>query len=402
MFTGIYALQTQGFMSNPFSFFQGARALLPLLAAYLCLIWILAKKSFFPYAKTPLAYIFYYCLIGILSSVFLSPQTITSLYWGGIYLSPLLVIWVILDQPEAVDKIKRLIKINYVIFIMITISLFPQAFKGGLGKISHNQFYVLPLGMGEIRSNGVGRYALVVSIIAFVRFLALRTKTRYLWLVLGLPALFLLIQTQSRTALLGLAVASSLYVFLRRMDWRLIFIGPISSYLIWLSGVKWRFQGEVSHAVLLSGREYTWKKGLAMIEQSPFLGWGFHADRLLLNAEHMHNSYLHSMIHGGLFGGLFFLAAIVSFWAMMIKRNIFKKIISGKHSGDFLLIESILIVGFLTSRSLFESTAAFYGVDLLLIVPSISYLMLWPSKSVESLPSLSSQNKYDAKLRIGL
>jgi len=41
-----------------------------------------------------------------------------------------------------------------------------------------------------------------------------------------------------------------------------------------------------------------------------------------------------------------------------------------------LLFESIMIGGFLTARGFFESTAAFYGVDLLLFVPAIAYAAL--------------------------
>jgi hypothetical protein len=38
------------------------------------------------------------------------------------------------------------------------------------------------------------------------------------------------------------------------------------------------------------------------------------------------------------------------------------------------LTEAILIVGFLTARGFFESTAAFYGVDLLLLVPAMAVI----------------------------
>jgi hypothetical protein len=40
-------------------------------------------------------------------------------------------------------------------------------------------------------------------------------------------------------------------------------------------------------------------------------------------------------------------------------------------------MQSVLILGFLTARSFFESTAAFYGVDLLLLVPAVAYIYQW-------------------------
>jgi O-antigen ligase len=399
MFTGIYALQDPGFLSSPLGLFQGVRALLPICAAYICSIWILGNRSRFPYSKSPLAFMLYYCFLGIISSFFLSPNKINALYWAGVYLSPFLVVWVTLDQKDAFVNIQRLIQINYYIFIFLTVTFFPQAFSAGFGKISHNEFYTLPLNLGEIRSNGVGRYALVVSIISAVRFLMIKKKSRYFWLALGFPSLFLLFQTQSRTALLGLAVVAALFVLIRGADWRLIFIGPLASYLVWLSGIKWRAHGQVSQIVLLSGREYTWQKGLEMIKQSPFLGWGFNADRLLMNSEHMHNSYLHSMIHSGILGALLFLAAIIGIWALVFRKNLIRIIRTVGGSAHVFLVESILIIGFLTSRSFFESTAAFYGVDLLLIVPSITYIMIWISKS--ALENKPQEGSHPTTLYVG-
>jgi hypothetical protein len=40
-------------------------------------------------------------------------------------------------------------------------------------------------------------------------------------------------------------------------------------------------------------------------------------------------------------------------------------------------MQAVLVLGFLTARSIFESTAAFYGVDLLLLVPAVAYIYQW-------------------------
>jgi hypothetical protein len=56
-----------------------------------------------------------------------------------------------------------------------------------------------------------------------------------------------------------------------------------------------------------------------------------------------------------------------------------------------LVMESIMIVGYMTARSVFESTAAFYGVDLLLIVPAMAFIALVAQEAGETAPeSLSS------------
>jgi O-antigen ligase len=97
----------------------------------------------------------------------------------------------------------------------------------------------------------------------------------------------------------------------------------------------------------------------------------------MLDSEHMHNSYLHSMIQSGILGGLVFAAAIIAVWVLIIKHKLIKRVKFLKGNEKKLLMSSILLTGFLTSRSFFESTAAFYGVDLLILVPAVSYIFSW-------------------------
>jgi len=261
----------------------------------------------------------------------------------------------------------------------------------GWGNTPLNQQYRLPLGVGSILTNGAGRFALVVIIVSTVRMITQTRKWRWLWLLGLLPTLFLLIQTQSRTALLGLAVSSTLFVLIRGIGWRFLFVGPAAAAVIYISGIKWRVHGNLSRLILLSGREATWERGLAQIKDSPFLGWGFHADRIMLQSEHMHNSYLHAMIQTGLVGALFFLAAFLSFWFVVVRAGLFARVKAMTGKDQALVMESIMIVGYMTARSVFESTAAFYGVDLLLIVPAMAFIALVAQEAGETAPeSLSS------------
>ncbi|MGB8951130.1 MAG: O-antigen ligase family protein [Candidatus Aminicenantales bacterium] len=374
MFTGIYNVQSKTFLNNVFTFFQGARAFLPVLAVYLCLIWILATRPKFPFIKNPIGFLYAYSIVGILTSVFLSPEKMISLYWVGVYLAPLLVVWVAMERKDCVGCLRLLIYVNYAIFFLVTCSLFPESLGAGWGHVTRFQFYSLPFNLGQIRSNGAARFALVVIIVSAVRLLVLEKKRRFLWLLFLPPTLFLLTQTQSRTSLMGLAVTSMLFVLLRGIDWRYIFIGPVAAFVVWISGIKWRAHGQFSSLIFLTGRELTWQKALEQIKNSPFLGWGFHGDRILLQSEHMHNSYLHALIHGGIVGAVFFLAAIAGIWIHILRSGLFRRVREMKGADQALVIESILIIGFLSARSLFESTAAFYGVDLFLLIPAMAYV----------------------------
>jgi O-antigen ligase len=172
-------------------------------------------------------------------------------------------------------------------------------------------------------------------------------------------------------------VASTLFVLVRGVSLRFLIAGPVAAYAIWLSGFTWRAKGALGSLIFLTGRETTWEKGLAKIGESPILGWGFHADRLLLDSEHMHNSYLHAAIQTGIVGALLFAAAVAVLWAFLWRSGVLRRVRTAAAPDQELLIQSVLILGFLSARSFFESTAAFYGVDLLLFVPAVCYIYQW-------------------------
>jgi len=378
MFTDISNLSRIAGFSDPLSLFQGVRAVFPLAAFYLCLLWILFKRPGLGFFRMPTGFLMGYCAVGAVSSVFLSPFPGQALYWAGQYAAPLLVVWVAVEGRDAMAGIRRILYLNNVIIVVIAYALLPDLLRVGGSDSRFSQFYNLPFGLGEMRANGVGRFALLTIVVAFTYMISRPGKGRKLfWSMVLLPALFMLAQTRSRTSLLGLAISATLIILILGIDWRFILVAPAATYLIYLSGIKWRLQGHVEKLMFLTGREYTWQRGWEQIKHSPFLGWGFHADRLMLNAEHMHNSYLHAGIHSGLIGTLFFVGALVSIWLLILRSGLVARIKSVQGADLPLLMQSVLIVGFMTGRSFFESTAAFYGVDLLILVPAMTYIAMW-------------------------
>lgn len=376
-FSGIYNLMPLPSVNDPLALFQGGRALLPVMAAYFCLLWAMATRARYRFGWTSPGFLVAYAALGFLSSIFFSPDKVTSLYWATVYIAPLLVAWFITDRPEPLAILRRILHLNAAIVVLLMVVVLPEALRHGFGQATRFQSYMLPFGLGEIRANGVGRYALVVLIIAFVNLVTMPGKNRLLWLPPMIPALFLLMESQSRTSLLGLAVAGMLFVFIKGVNLRFLVAGPVAAYVIWISGFTWRARGDIGSLVLLTGRDNTWQKGLIQIGHSPFFGWGFHADRLLLDSEHMHNSYLHAAIQTGTIGALLFAAAVVVLWVFVFRSGVLRRIRSAGSPDQTLLMQSVLILGFLTARSFFESTAAFYGVDLLLFVPAVAYIYQW-------------------------
>ena len=377
MYTGIYNLTPLPSIHDPLALFQGARALLPIMAAYFCLLWALATRARFRFGLTSLGFLCCYGALGLLASVFYSPDKVTALYWGSAYLAPLLAAWFITERPDPLPVLRTVLRLNAAVIICLMLAVLPEAYRFGFGRETRFEIYMLPFGLGEVKANGVGRYALIVLIIAFANLATSSGKKRLLWLPLTIPALFLLMQTQSRSSLLGLAVVSMLFVLIKGVNLRFLVAGPVAAYAIWVSGFTWRAKGEISSLVFLTGRDNTWQKGLTQIGHSPIFGWGFHADRLLLDSEHMHNSYLHAAIQAGLIGALLFAAAVAVLWAFLWKSGVIRRIRTVEGPDQALLMQSVLILGFLTARSLFESTAAFYGVDLLLLVPAVCFIYQW-------------------------
>ena len=377
VFTGLYNLVPAPSLSDPLAVFQGARALLPIAAAYVCVLWALATRSRFRFGWTSLGFFVYYAALGLGTSIFFSPDPVTALYWGSAYLAPLLVTWFVIERPEPLPILRTILRLNGAIVVALLLAVLPEAYRFGFGRSTRFEIYHMPFGLGEVRANGVGRYALIVLILAGASLAVSTSKKRFLWLPLALPAVFILMQTQSRSALLGLAVAGMLFVVIRGVDLRFLVAGPAAAYVIWVSGVTWRAKGALSSLVFLTGRDNTWKKGLERIGESPFFGWGFHADRLLINEEHMHNSYLHAGIQAGVLGALLFAAGVVVLWAFLWKSGVLGRIREAAAPDRALLAQAVLVLGFLSARSIFESTAAFYGVDLLLFVPAVAYIYQW-------------------------
>ncbi len=377
MFTGIYNLVPFPSIHDRMALVQGLRALLPVAAAYIALLWALASRARFRFGGTTLGLLTFYGALGLAASIFFSPEPRTALYWASVYLAPLLVAWFVVERPEPMPVLRAILRLNSAIVIFLLLAVLPQAVRFGFGRGVRFQVYQMPFGLGEVRANGVGRYALFVLIVAFVGLAASRSKKRLLWLPLAVPALFVLMQTQSRSSLLGLAVASTLFVLVRGLSLRFLVAGPVAAYAIWVSGFTWRAKGELVSLVFLTGRDNTWQKGLTRIGESPFFGWGFHADRLLLDSQHMHNSYLHAAIQAGVAGALLFAGAMVALWAFLWRSGVLRRVRTAAAADQELLMQSVLVLGFLTARSVFESTAAFYGVDLLLFVPAVCYIYQW-------------------------
>ena len=122
-----------------------------------------------------------------------------------------------------------------------------------------------------------------------------------------------------------------------------------------------------------SGRQAVWSDGWELFKKSPVIGYGFHADRLLLGT-HMHNSVMHAMLQTGVLGTVPFVLAIILAWILVLRLVLRLSSISA--SDKHLVIQCAGVLAFLTMRSFPESTAAFFGVDWLILAVILFYVQI--------------------------
>lgn len=139
------------------------------------------------------------------------------------------------------------------------------------------------------------------------------------------------------------------------------------------TSLDWLFRVVPKGFFTFTGRTQVWAKGWNLFKGSPFVGHGFHADRLLLGT-HMHNSLMHALVQTGVFGTIPFVAAIFYAWYLLIKRlrNLAQLTLAHKH----LIVQTGGILAFLTMRAFPESTGAFFGIDWIILAPLLLYLHL--------------------------
>ena len=118
--------------------FQGYRALLPILALYLCLMWILTRKPSFPFSRSPLGFLICYFMVGLVSSLCRAAE----------FVALLIVVWFILDKKDPAKFLKRFLHVNYAVIVLITISILPDAYRFGFSRVEQNMYYNLLFKLG--------------------------------------------------------------------------------------------------------------------------------------------------------------------------------------------------------------------------------------------------------------
>jgi len=381
MYSDVSKFRWERLLENPANFVLALRPFLPIIAAIFAFVILKrAGRLSLVLSRGPLMALALYGLIGGFF-FFVSPEPFVSLYWAALFLSAVFVAWVLVNQEDSEVRTKALMDVNTAIIVVIVVFYLFGPLWPILRGAPNPRLYHLPFGLGTQTANGVGRFAGVLALIALSRLRQSELVKRVLWSGLFVVAVVTLAVSESRTGILGFVVGMALIVLAnRKFNWLVVGV-PGVLFFLYKAWFVWRFRGSFENAFFLTGRETTWKKALEISLRSPLIGHGFHADRLMIEGEHVHMAYLHSLIQSGFLGALLFAVAAVGIWVLVVRNRVVQRTVAVGGVENFLLTESLAVLGFLAARSFFESTAAFYGVDLLFFVPCMAYIQIWIEKN---------------------
>lgn len=372
------------FLRSPFNFFNGIRVYAPFLAVFFALIIFTGKKGKAALDfKKPTIFLILYAAVGITASL-LSPRSVDAVYWGLLYICVPLTGLLLTGSGKSLEEAKILLNANWVIAFLFVLYLSLGPFRPYIIGHPLPGFMYFPGGVARITQNGAGRYAAVAVLIALSRFRQKSNRrNRILWFFMLAFSLNLLSLSQSRAALLGFAGGAAIILFSLQFNW-VAFFAPVFAFVLYFSGFLWKAHGSLQ-ALFYTPRGMIWKEGIHVFLSSPFIGYGFQADRFMLEGMHMHNAFFHSLLQSGILGAIFFIGATYGIWFIVFEKNLIKSATDISNPDNIILSESLAIVLFFTLRSFFESTAAFYGADLFLLVPALLYINAYAQKKEEKL-----------------
>jgi O-antigen ligase len=144
--------------------------------------------------------------------------------------------------------------------------------------------------------------------------------------------------------------------------------------LVWLTGFGHAFMLYLTRGrgidLTLTGRTVTWAKGWQAVQQSPWVGLGFWADRYFLKGQNMQSALLDALIQSGFLGAIPFVIAILWVWIGVLRFY------STKPAGEASSLpgELLAVMTFFTVYSVAEITCSFYSVGWIAMAPLFAHV----------------------------
>jgi O-antigen ligase len=396
---GLWILLWFGYNTDPEAFFDphfpvnalqlihGVRAFFPILGAWIALLMIFSRsKCLVPWLVGPLGLMLLYAVTGLISSVTYSPDPTTALYYGANYLAIVLVLLAIVLVDDPLRDLRKVLNLTWTVGTVLTLSLLGAIPFLGSAAVSESEFNpvkvtaysrVMPImGMVGSRNTGFARYAAISALVALSALLRKgKPAGRIVWAILFTTSLYALIIANGRTETVafaaGVVVMFGIEKAHRFRNFLLAIVAAIVMGFREFYSAFYLYITRTGHMdMTMTGRTRAWEEGWSLLGQSPWVGFGFQADRFFM-LGHTHNAFLHALIQSGFLGGGAILLGLGIVWYLLIKYFFFRQ------PTDKSLIppEIPAVFLFVTISSFLESTFAYYSATWLLSAPIVAYVM---------------------------
>ncbi|HTS71275.1 MAG TPA: O-antigen ligase family protein [Terriglobia bacterium] len=385
--TGPGYFMAPGFPADFSDLIHGSRAFLPILSGWLACALIATRSArVLSWILSPLGLVLLYAVTGLISSAIYSPQPTYALYYGANYLALVLVLLAVALVDDPLADLRKVLTFTWVLGNLLTLSLLGLIpFLGSeaitetsispLGIRAYDR--VLPLlGMAGARNTGFARYAAISTLVALAGVLRRGNRiVRCIWGIFFATSLYALIVANGRTETVAF-VGGLVFLLMAERTTRTINILVVTASALLLG-----FRGFYSSFFLyitrtghldftMTGRTMTWEGGWHVLWHSPWIGYGFQADRYLLG-QHMHNGFLHVFLQSGFLGGGAILIALMITWFYLIKYFIFRQ----PSDKSMVPAEIPAVFLFVMISSVLESTFAYFSAAWLLSAPIVAYVL---------------------------
>ena len=374
--------------ANTTALIHGLRAFFPVLAGWCAVIVILARASrLFAWIMGPLGLILLYTIVGMASSATLSVDPGIALYFGANYLAIVLVLLAIVLVEDPREDLLKVLRLTWVIGTVLTLSLLGAIPMLGSSVIIDTEGTPLGvraysgantiMGMTSSRNTGFARYAAISALWVLPGFLRKgKLSVRVAWGVLLAASVYALVLANGRTEVL--AFIAGLVIVLAAEKARRVIYFLVGIAIAIILGLRGFYSGfflyftRTGHLDLtMTGRTMIWEEGWKVLMNSPWVGSGFQADRLLMGGLHMHNAFLHVLVQSGFLGG----GAIIIGLGIVWYYTIYYFFLHQPVDKSLIPAEVPAILLFTTVSSITESTFAFYSAAWLLSAPIFAYVM---------------------------
>src|SRR5208282_6132162 len=294
--TDLGRVMNPNFPTSMMDFIHGIRAFFPVLAGWFsCLLIFSRGQRLFSWLIGPMGLIVFYAVTGLISSATLSMHPVEALYYGINYFCIVLVLLAIVLVEDPLADLLRLLRMTWGVGMVLTLGLLgaipflgsqviipteasPVHMRayGGSGQL---------MGMASSRNTGFARYAAISALAALPGVMRKGNRTaRLVWAALLVASLYALVIANGRTETAAFLV-SLVVILAEQKAKRFIYFlaGTGVAILLGLRGFYHALYLYLTRGgridFTLTGRTSIWAAGWDLLNTSPWVGYGFQADR---------------------------------------------------------------------------------------------------------------------------